>query len=127
MQKKLFVLVVSMSFLILISSSTRNNILANNNNPPPVKPGIDVLIDKQFSLIKGKNLGLITNPTGIARQFKSTIDALNDIPGVKLVALFGPEHGVRGDIPGGERIATYKDKKTGISVYSLYGETYKPT
>lgn len=127
MQKKLFVLVVSMSFLILISTSTRNNVLANNNNPPPVKPGIDVLIDKQFSLIKGKNLGLITNPTGITRQFKSTIDALNDIPGVKLVALFGPEHGVRGDIPGGERIATYKDKKTGISVYSLYGETYKPT
>ncbi|MDZ7318941.1 MAG: DUF1343 domain-containing protein, partial [candidate division KSB1 bacterium] len=57
----------------------------------------------------------------------STIDALNEIPGVKLVALFGPEHGVRGDIPGGERVSSYQDKKTGITVYSLYGETYKPT
>lgn len=98
-----------------------------NSHSPLVKPGIDVLIEKQFSLIKGKKIGLITNPTGITSQYKSTIDALNEIPGVKLEALFGPEHGVRGDIPGGERVATYTDKKTGITVYSLYGETYKPT
>ncbi|MDZ7264645.1 MAG: DUF1343 domain-containing protein [candidate division KSB1 bacterium] len=97
------------------------------NNLSQVKPGIDVLIEKQRHLIEGKRLGLITNPTGITRQFKSTIDALNEIPGVKLVALFGPEHGVRGDIPGGERVSSYQDKKTGITVYSLYGETYKPT
>ncbi len=100
---------------------------SNSQNPPRVKPGIDVLIEKQLHLIHGKKVGLITNPTGITRQFKSTIDALNEIPGVRLVALFGPEHGVRGDIPGGERVATYTDKKTGITVYSLYGETYKPT
>ncbi len=100
---------------------------AKNDIPPLVKPGIDVLIEKQRHLIAGKRLGLITNPTGITRQFKSTIDALNELPDVKLVALFGPEHGVRGDIPGGERVGTYQDKKTGITVYSLYGETYKPT
>lgn len=123
-----FQLIVTLVFLISFCPE-EGGLLAGskNNNLPRVKPGIDVLIEKQISLIKGKNIGLITNPTGITSQFKSTIDALNEIPGVNLVALFGPEHGVRGDIPGGERVATYKDKKTGITVYSLYGETYKPT
>ncbi|MCU0643498.1 MAG: DUF1343 domain-containing protein [bacterium] len=127
MQKNYFIMMVSTLFFIFASAIASDNSWAQPKNPPPVKPGIDVLIEKQFSLIKGKNIGLITNPTGITRQLKSTIDALNEIPGVKLVALFGPEHGVRGDIPGGERISSYQDKKTGITVFSLYGETYKPT
>ena len=127
MQKNLFILIVSILCLVLISIPIRNTALAKDSNHPLVKPGIDVLIEKQIGLIKGKNIGLITNPTGITSQFKSTIDALNEIPDVKLVALFGPEHGVRGDIPGGERISSYRDKQTGITVFSLYGETRKPT
>lgn len=127
MKKNDFILIVSALFIMLSVGCTKDSSEANPNHPSPVKPGIDVLIEKQLYLIKGKKVGLITNPTGITRQFQSTIDALNEIPGVKLVALFGPEHGVRGDIPGGERVATYTDKKTGIPVYSLYGETYKPT
>ncbi len=127
MQKNYFIIMVSTLFFILVSGAASDNSGAKSKIPPAIKPGIDVLIEKQLHLIHGKKVGLITNPTGITRQFKSTIDALNEIPGVRLVALFGPEHGVRGDIPGGERVATYTDKKTGITVYSLYGETYKPT
>lgn len=127
MQKNYFIMMALTLFLILASVVASDNSWAKPKNHPLVKPGIDVLIDKKLDLVRGKKVGLITNPTGITSQFKSTIDALNEIPGVKLVALFGPEHSVRGDIPGGERVATYTDKKTGITVYSLYGETYKPT
>jgi len=98
-----------------------------NNNPQPVKPGIDVLIEKQLDLIKGKRVGLITNQTGFTATLKSTIDALNELPDVELVASFGPEHGVRGDIEAGEYIPNFVDKKTGITVYSLYGKSRRPT
>lgn len=116
-------------FLLCVVSTKKNalNARANQDYQPRVKLGIDVLLEKQLDLIKGKKVGLITNPTGITSQLKSTIDALNEQPEVNLVALFGPEHGVRGDLPGGERISSYQDKKTGITVFSLYGETRKPT
>lgn len=61
-----------------------------------VKPGIEVLREQGFSMLKGKRVGLVTNPSGVDREFNSTIDILFNAPGVELVALFGPEHGVRG-------------------------------
>jgi uncharacterized protein YbbC (DUF1343 family) len=93
----------------------------------PALPGIDVLLTDQLDLIKNKNVGLITNPTGVTSSLQSTIDALHEHPEVHLEALFGPEHGVRGDISAGERVATFVDEKTGIPVFSLYGATKKPT
>ena len=92
-----------------------------------VKPGIEVLRDANFELLKGKRVGLITNPTGVDRNLTSTVDILFDAPDVQLVALYGPEHGVRGDIPAGEKVENQKDAKTGLPVYSLYGKTRKPT
>lgn len=92
-----------------------------------VLPGIDVLQRRQFSILQGNRVGLITNPTGITADLQSTIDVLASAPGVKLVALFGPEHGVRGDIEAGKKVETYVDQRTGIPVYSLYGRTRKPT
>lgn len=92
-----------------------------------VKPGIDVLLKKQLDLIRGKRVGLITNQTGYTSELKTTIDALNELPDVKLIALFGPEHGVRGDVEAGEYIQNFIDEKTGITVYSLYGRTRRPT
>ncbi|MFH0992420.1 MAG: DUF1343 domain-containing protein [bacterium] len=92
-----------------------------------VKPGIDVLRARGFDLLKGKRVGLITNPTGISSDFESTIDILNNAEDVKLVALFGPEHGVRGDIEAGRIVEGYNDAETGLPVYSLYGRTRKPT
>ncbi len=92
-----------------------------------VKPGIDVLIEKRFDVLQGRRVGLITNPTGVTSDLRSTIDVLKQAPGVRLVALFGPEHGVRGNIMAGKRVASYVDKKTGLPVYSLYGRVRKPT
>lgn len=94
---------------------------------PPVMTGVDVLIDEGFKPLLNKRVGLITNPTGITRELRSTIDALHSARGVKLVALFGPEHGVRGDVFAGEHIADTKDPATGLPVFSLYGKNRKPT
>lgn len=92
-----------------------------------VKPGVEVLRDSGFDGLVGKRVGLVTNPSGVDRQLRSTIDILKEAPGVKLVALYGPEHGVRGDVYAGGKITDTKDAKTGLPVYSLYGETRKPT
>ncbi len=93
----------------------------------PVKPGIDVLADRGFDQLKGMRVGLITNPTGIDSHGVSTVDVLRKAPGVKLVALFGPEHGVYGADWAGESIKSSTDAHTGLPVYSLYGPTTKPT
>lgn len=94
---------------------------------PKVKLGIDVLRERNFDILRGKRVGLITNPTGVAGDLKSTVDLLFKAPGVQLVALFGPEHGVRGDAEAGKLVENYTDRSTGLPVYSLYGMTRKPT
>ena len=92
-----------------------------------VMTGIDVLEQQAFKCLQGKRVGLITNPTGVNRHLVSTVDVLNNTPGVNLVALYGPEHGVRGDVHAGDKVDNIKDAKTGLPVYSLYGKTRKPT
>lgn len=104
--------------LILFSLST---------SAQKVRPGIEILRNRQFDILKGKKTGLITNPTGIDSKFKSTIDILSEAEGVNLVALFGPEHGVRGDHSAGDYVENFTDPKTGIPVFSIYGKTRKPT
>lgn len=92
-----------------------------------VKTGIEVLRDKGFAGLAGRRVGLVTNPSGVDRHLKSTIDILFEAPEVNLVALYGPEHGVRGDVYAGGKIDDTKDEATGLPVYSLYGSTRKPT
>jgi uncharacterized protein YbbC (DUF1343 family) len=92
-----------------------------------VKTGIEVLKESNFKVLQGKRVGLITNPTGVDNNLKSTIDILHEAPGVELVALYGPEHGVRGDVHAGDKIEDFKDPNTGVPVFSLYGATRKPT
>ena len=92
-----------------------------------VKPGVETLRDGGFEQLKGKRVGLITNPSGVDNNLVSTIDILANAPGVKLTALYSPEHGVRGDIAAGEKVDTYTDSKTGVTVYSLYGKNKKPS
>ena len=94
---------------------------------PVVKPGIEVLRDRGFDMLIGKRVGLVTNPSGVDRHLNSTVDILFNAPGVNLVALYGPEHGVRGDVYAGDKVADSKDEATGLPVYSLYGATRKPT
>lgn len=89
-----------------------------------VKCGIDVLKGNS-GIIKGSNIGLITNHTGVDGNLKSTIDIVNEIG--KLKCLFSPEHGVRGNFQAGVHVPDYVDDKTGVTVYSLYGKTKMPT
>ena len=92
-----------------------------------IQTGIEVLKNSNFKLLEGKRVGLITNPTGVDNQLKSTIDILHEAPNVNLVALFGPEHGVRGDVHAGDHVDNSSDPTTGLPVGSLYGKTRKAT
>ena len=92
-----------------------------------IKTGIEVLKEQNFKCLEGKRVGLITNPTGVDNHMKSTIDILHEAPNVNLVALYGPEHGVRGDVHAGDHVTDIKDASTGLPVYSLYGKTRKAT
>ncbi len=92
-----------------------------------VKPGVEVLRQNGFEQLKGKRVGLITNPSGVDNNLKSTIDILAEAPGVELVGLYAPEHGVRGDVHAGDNVDNAVDPATGVPVYSIYGKTHKPT
>lgn len=92
----------------------------------PVLTGLEVLQERNFAGLTGKRVGLVTNPSGVDRNLRSTIDILYNAPGVELVALYGPEHGVRGDVYAGGKVSDSVDDRTGLPVYSLYGPTRKP-
>ncbi len=92
---------------------------------PEVLNGIDVLVNQKFAPLKNLRLGLITNHTGHDRQRHPTIDLLKNAPGVQLKVLFSPEHGIRGALD--EKVSDTVDEKTGLPVFSLYGERRSPT
>ena len=92
-----------------------------------VKPGIEVLRDMDFAPLQGKRVGLITNPTGVDNSLRSTIDILHEAPGVTLTGLYAPEHGVRGDVHAGDHVDNFVDPATGVTVYSIYGKSRKPS
>jgi len=92
-----------------------------------VKTGVEVLSEINFAPIRGKRVGLITNPTGVDRNLQSTVDLFFHSKEIKLVALYGPEHGVRGDYGAGASVSNFKDPETGLPVFSIYGKTRKPT
>jgi uncharacterized protein YbbC (DUF1343 family) len=91
-----------------------------------VKTGLDVLLEKRLDLLAGKRVGLITNQTGVDGLLRSTIDRFKAVAGIRLVALYGPEHGVRGNAQAGEYVPFYYDDKYGLPVFSLYGQSMKP-
>ena len=96
----------------------------------PVTLGVDVLLEPQspyFSLIAGKRVGLITNQSGVDSRLVPTVDRLARDPRVLLIRLFGPEHGIRGEVPAGESVADGRDSQTGIPVVSLYGKEKRPS
>lgn len=109
---------------ILILSAA---LTASAQSLPSVKPGIEVLRESGFDGLCGKRVGLVTNPSGVDSRLKSTIDILFEAPQVNLVALYGPEHGVRGDVYAGGKVSDTVDSATGLPVYSLYGSSRKPT
>ncbi|NNL29382.1 MAG: DUF1343 domain-containing protein [Gemmatimonadetes bacterium] len=113
-------------------------LVATEAPAPPVRPGVDVLLTDSAHVVAGRRVGLVTNHTGVywasATAEASTdeavghvIDALYSSPDVELVALYGPEHGIRGAAEAGVRVDTEIDEQTGVTVFSLYGETLRPT
>jgi uncharacterized protein YbbC (DUF1343 family) len=92
-----------------------------------VLPGVEVLLEDSIHLVRDLRVGLITNHTGIDLQGRSIIDRLVEAPEVNLVALYSPEHGIRGTIRGGDQIDSGRDEKSGLPIHSLYGATRKPT
>ncbi len=110
-------------------------ITASSQQAPPtpaeptgrVRTGLEVFLQSPPEALRGKRIGLITNPTGVDADLRSDVDLLAARQDVRLVALFGPEHGVRGDAGAGSDVANGRDPKTGLPVYSLYGATRKPT
>ena len=93
----------------------------------PVRLGIDVLESQEFACLKGKKVGLVTHAAGVNGQAESTIDVLARAPQVKLIALFGPEHGLRGDHKADQTVNDARDAKTNLPIHSLYGKTRRPT
>jgi len=115
---KLKFLVILLSFFLLNCTSQQAN--------QPVKFGIDVLMESKLDLLKGKRVGVITNQTGVDSKGTHIIDLLYHAPDVELVAIYAPEHGIRGDVEGGYHIDNQKDAKTGVPIFSIYGKTKKP-
>jgi uncharacterized protein YbbC (DUF1343 family) len=99
------------------------------NSPQTTRPGtqsgIDVLEERNFAPLTGKHVGVITNQTGVDSQGRRTIDVLAHADGVKLVAIFSPEHGIAGKLDA--KVANEADSATGLPVYSLYGDNRRPT
>ena len=120
------------SALVLVSCAFAGNPPSEGTSPASssevvVRPGIEVLRSRDFEGLKGKKVGLVTNPSGVDRNLRSTIDILYEAPGVDLVALYGPEHGVRGDAYAGDKVEDTRDPATGVPVYSIYGSTREPS
>lgn len=97
--------------------------------PPEEKvlTGLEVLVRSNFDGLVGRKVGLVTNPSGVDSHLRSTIDILHEAPGVDLVAVYGPEHGVRGNAYAGDKVGDEIDPKTGVQTYSIYGSTREPT
>lgn len=128
--RKYFIRSLFLFILAFLSSTCTTKINAEQNPTDyiietKVKTGIEVLKEQNFEILSGKRVGLITNQSGVDHDLKSTIDILHEAPNVNLVALFGPEHGVRGDIYAGDKVENMRDKKTDLPIYSLYGKTRK--
>jgi uncharacterized protein YbbC (DUF1343 family) len=92
-----------------------------------VKVGLDVFLLNHLAMLEGKRVGIITNQTGIASSGEHIVDILSSIENVSIGAVYAPEHGIRGDLPDATKMASYVDKKTGIQVWSLYGDHLTPT
>ncbi|MCY8233120.1 DUF1343 domain-containing protein [Priestia endophytica] len=121
MRKKLTLLAL---FLLVFSSW---NTAEAKPRQKKVELGVETLFREHKDLLKGKRVGLITNPTGVDSELRSSVDLFAEDPDIELTALYGPEHGVRGDAQAGDKVDYYIDEKTGLPVYSLYGDTRKPT
>lgn len=120
-----FLLMLALAFYIVSSDNVHSE--NTQDDEASLELGVDVLLNERLDELDGKSVGLITNPTGVDQELNSIVDMLYEDDGIDLVALYGPEHGVRGGAQAGEDVDYYIDERTGLPVYSLYGDTRKPT
>ena len=109
----------------IASAQTRSKPAKSRSRAGRVQTGFDVLEAEKFAPLRGKHIGLITNHTGLDYQERTTINVLAHAPGVQVVALFSPEHGIAGH--SDEKLASSKDASTGLPIFSLYGDHLRPT
>ncbi len=112
--------------LVVISTCRRIEPGSSTKDIIAVKTGLDVFLKNHLALVKGKRVGLITNPTGVNRELQNIVDLFLSHPDINLVALYGPEHGVRGNAQAGQYVPFYMDDIYKIPVFSLYGQSLKP-
>jgi uncharacterized protein YbbC (DUF1343 family) len=117
--------VLWIALVVLFCTPCRGATKKGSGRPGRVQVGLDVLEAEKFAPLRGKHVGLVTNHTGLDAQGRNTVDLLSHAPGVQLVALFSPEHGLAGR--NDERVSSTKDAATGLPIYSLYAETLRPT
>lgn len=115
---------IALSFLVPACSSRKG--IGPPAAPARVRLGVEVFLDEHLDLVRGKRVGLLTNPTGTDGRLRSSVDLFFERPEIKLVALYGPEHGVRGDAQAGEYVPFYFDRQYRLPVFSLYGQSMKP-
>lgn len=120
-------ILMHISFWIFLSIVLANCTKDQQHSKIIVKTGADRLLSDQFDIIKNKSVGIVTNHTGLLSNGTHLVDTLFNRDDVEIKALFGPEHGIRGDAPDGNTIKDGIDTKTGLPVYSLYGKIRKPT
>jgi uncharacterized protein YbbC (DUF1343 family) len=131
--KEFFARMVALAFVLLLTLARGERAWAlggqkhksSGGHVGRVQTGLDVLEAEKFAPLKGKHVGLITNHTGLDFQGRTTIELLAHAPGVQLVALFSPEHGIAGHAD--EKVASSQDPSTGLPIYSLYEDTKRPT
>src|ERR1700675_4782424 len=124
-----FALAALLAFLLLssgasIEAQTHAKSAKRRSRAGRVQTGLDVLEAEKFAPLRGKHIGLITNHTGLDYQGRSSIELFFHAPGMQLVALFSPEHGISGRAD--EKYSSSKDPTTGLTTYSLYGESLRP-
>jgi len=125
-----FVLSALLAFFFLLSPAScevqaRTRPAKSRGRAGRVQTGLDVLEAEKFAPLRGKHIGLITNHTGLDYQERTTINVLAHAPGVQVVALFSPEHGIAGH--SDEKLPSSKDASTGLPIFSLYGDHLRPT
>lgn len=113
--------IILFSLLIATQSANAETILKKEKDD--VKPGIEVLVEKNSDLLKNKKIGIITNPTGVMKDLTHEVDFLFEQKDINLTAIFGPEHGFRGSAQAGGSEGYYLDSKTKLPVYDLYGKS----
>ncbi|MDH7513434.1 MAG: DUF1343 domain-containing protein [Clostridiales bacterium] len=119
-------IVLCMAAELILQSCCRKEETASLTGREVVRPGVEVFLASHIDLVKGKRVGLITNPTGVDRDIRSTAELFAQNPVINLIALFGPEHGIRGNAQAGEYVPFYFDDKFKVPVFSLYGQSFKP-